>query len=307
VSAGARSDRVIGYLEVLGAASLWGSSGVFSVHLFEMGLSPESVAVLRPILGLAFLLAFFVARPAQLLVSRHAFLLLAGVGGFFTALFQLADQLGIAGAGVPTTVALVYLAPAFVVAASGPILREWPTRARVVLAVVSVAGVWMTVLGARGAHAEVTSIGVLWGVVAGASYAGYTLFGRYAVPRFGSPATAIHSAVGACLLLVGFSATGGADIDVPPDGRAWAVLSVFALLTIAIATVLFFDGLGRIQASRAAIVSTIEPVVAALLATILVGQGLTLVGWLGLGLVVVGVTGSYASDGAHQQADGETG
>jgi DME family drug/metabolite transporter len=71
------------------------------------------------------------------------------------------------------------------------------------------------------------------------------------------------------------------------------------------ATVLFFDGLGRIQASRAAIVSTVEPVVAALLATMLLGQGLTLVGWLGLGLVVVGVAGSYASDGPPRPADEE--
>jgi len=295
VSIDTRSDRVLGYAEVLSAAALWGSSGIFSVHLFAMGLSPESVAVLRPVLGLLFLMALFGARPTRLRVPLKVLLLLAGVGGLFTALFQLADQNGIAAAGVPTTVALVYLAPALVVATSGPLLGEWPTVGRVGLALVSVTGVWLTVLGAAGAHSETSPTGMMWGALAGASYAGYTLFGRHAVPRFGSSATAVYSTAGACALLVGFAVTGNLEVDLPPDSRTWLVLGVFAFLTIAAATLLFFDGLGRIRADRAAIATTTEPLVAALLATFLLGQGLTVVGWLGLGLVVVGVAGTYAS------------
>ncbi|HSR42982.1 MAG TPA: hypothetical protein VLL48_12435, partial [Longimicrobiales bacterium] len=54
-SPGSGRPSGVGYAEILAAATLWGSSGVFSVHLFRMGLPPESVALLRPALGLILL------------------------------------------------------------------------------------------------------------------------------------------------------------------------------------------------------------------------------------------------------------
>jgi len=284
----------VGYIEVIGAAALWGSSGIFSVHLFARGLTPESVALLRPVLGLLLLSTFF-SMSGRLRVPLRALVLLAGMGGLLTGVFQLAYQVAIAEVGVPTTVALVYLAPAFVVASSGPLLGEWPTTRRVGLAALSVTGVWMTVFGARSAEAAISPPGILWGGLAGATYAGYTLFGRYAVPRFGSAATAVYSAAGACLFLVVVLPLAGMPIQLPSGSSTWALLGLYALLTIALATVLFYDGLGRIEAGRASIVTTAEPLVAALLATTMLDQGLTTIGWIGLGLVVVSVSGAYAS------------
>ena len=53
-----RGGRVLGYFEAIAAASLWGSSGIFAVHLFRMGVPPESVALLRPVVGATFLFAY---------------------------------------------------------------------------------------------------------------------------------------------------------------------------------------------------------------------------------------------------------
>lgn len=292
---------LVGYAEVLGAAVLWGSSGVFSVHLFRMGVPPESVALLRPVLGLALLAALLrLRRRRRGRPDLRGLAILAGVGGLFTGTFQVAYQVAIDIVGVPSTVALLYLAPALVVAASGPILGEWPSPVRVLLAAVSVGGVWLTIVGARGVDVTITPAGLVWGAVAGASYAGYTLFGRYASPRYGSAATVVYSTAGACVLLAGALPALGVSLVLPPHGRAWAVLLAFALLTIAAASFLFYDGLGRIEASRASIASTVEPVVAALLATAFLGQHLTAIGWVGLGLVVVGVAGAYGVDPGAQ-------
>lgn len=293
---GDRGGPLTGYAEVLGAATLWGSSGVFSVHLFRMGVPPESVALLRPALGLGLLAAYLGVRRGVRRPSLRGLLVLAGLGGVLTGTFQLAYQMAMDTVGVPSTVALLYLAPALVVAASGPLLGEWPSPLRVVLALLSVAGVWLTVLGARGVDVTVTPAGLLWGALAGSSYAGYTLFGRYASPRYGSPATVLYSTAGACVLLAATLPTVGGGLVLPPHGRAWAVLVAFALLTVAAASFLFYDGLGRIEAGRASIASTVEPVVAAVLATTLLDQHLTGVGWVGLGLVVTGVAGAYGMD-----------
>ena len=58
----------------------------------------------------------------------------------------------------------------------------------------------------------------------------------------------------------------------------------------------------HIEAGQAAIASTVEPVAGALLATLLLGQGLTGWGWFGLAVVVTGVAGAYRSTGRHPPA-----
>lgn len=291
------SGSAAGYAEVLAAAVLWGSSGIFAVALFRRGASPGAVALLRPVVGMAFLVAaaLVLRRDAFRRPSRAALLWTVGIGGLATAVFQVAYQMALATTGVPTTVALLYLAPALVVASAGPLLGEWPGRSRVGLAALSVVGVWLTVAGARGVEVSVTPAGVAWGLLAAVSYAGYTLFGRMASPRFGAVPTVLGSTLGACVFLAAALPLSGIGLAFPNDPVAWAVLAAFGLLTIAAATFLFYDGLGRIEASRAAITTTAEPVVAAVLATLLLDQGLTVRGWLGLALVVAGVAGAYAS------------
>ena len=305
--AGATRGRAltIGYLEVAGAAVLWGSSGIFADALVARGIPPESLALLRPVVGGAVLLlvaALF--RREALLPGWRGFLLLAGVGGVATALFQVAYLMSLATAGVPTTVALLYLAPVFVLAASGPLLGEWPGPGQVALGALSVTGVWLTVTGVRGVSAEWTATGLGWGVLAGAMYASYTLLGRYATPRLGSTATVLHSTVSACVLLGLALPLSGHSVVLPSTGQAWVLLVAFGLLTMALATSLYYDALGRIEAGRAAIASTLEPVAAVVLATFLLDEGLKLRGWVGLAMVVAGVAGGYAlaASGSRQEA-----
>ena len=295
--AGGTRGRVlaVGYLEVAGAAVLWGSSGIFADALVAEGVPPESLALLRPVVGGAVLLlgaALF--RREALLPGWRAFWFLAGVGGIVTALFQVAYLMSLATAGVPTTVALLYLAPAFVLAASGPLLGEWPGPRQIALGALSVAGVWLTVTGVRGVSAEWTVAGVGWGVLAGATFASYTLIGRYATPRLGSAATVLHSTLSACFLLALALPLFGHSVVWPSTDRAWVLLVLFGLLTMALATSLYYDALGRIEAGRAAIASTLEPIAAVVLATFLLDEGLRPRGWLGLAMVVAGVAGGYA-------------
>jgi DME family drug/metabolite transporter len=282
----------VGYLEAVLAACLWGSSGVFAVHLFRLGVPPESVALFRPLVGVAFLAAgFALVRREALRIDAAGLAVLAVGGGLAVAVFQLAYQLSTDAVGVPTTVALLYLAPAFVAAASGPLLGEWPTPRTVALVALTLTGVWLSVLGADEVEAEFGTTGLGWGVLAGAAYATYTLFGRFATPRYGSPATVLYSTAGACVALAVMLPLVSGEMLVPSGLAPWLVLLAFGALTIALAQFLFFDALGRIEASAASIATAAEPAVAAVLATVFLSQGLGPVGWVGVVLIVAGVIG----------------
>ena len=292
----------LGYAEAMAAACLWGSSGVFAVHLFRMGVPPETVALVRPLIGVALLIVgFLVVRPALLRIGRRELVFIGLGGGAAVGVFQIAYQKSIDAAGVPTTVALLYLAPALVAAASGPLLGEWPSARRLALIALTLAGVWLTVLGAEQVEARFGANGLGWGALAAGAYAAYTLFGRYATPRFGSAHTVVYSTVGACVLLAAAVPAAPGPVTLPPSPGAWLLLAAFGALTIAGAQFLFFDALGRIEASGASVVTAVEPVVAALLATILLSQGLSPVGWTGIALVVAGVVGVGLSARAESQ------
>ena len=104
-------DRTIGYLEVVGAAALYGSAGIFTETLFDEGLPAASIAPLRLVIGTIALAATTAKiQPAGLRVGWYGLAFLGALGGVITAIFQLAEQLSFAAAGVTSTVALLYLA-----------------------------------------------------------------------------------------------------------------------------------------------------------------------------------------------------
>jgi DME family drug/metabolite transporter len=247
---------------------------------------------MRPVAGVAILAVGFAwTNPKALRVRRGELLVLGLGGGAAVGVFQIAYQLSTDAVGVPTTVALLYLAPAIVVAAAGPLLGEWPTMRRVALVALTLGGVWLSVLGAEDVPATFGSSGLAWGVLAACGYAAYTLFGRWATPLYGSAKTVLYSTAGACIVLAGIVPLRPGPLMLPGSSNAWLLLVIFGALTIAAAQLLFFDALGRIEAGAASIATAAEPVVAAVLATVLLSQGLAPVGWAGIALVVAGVVG----------------
>jgi drug/metabolite transporter, DME family len=284
--------RLLGYAEALAAACMWGSSGIFAVHLFRLGIPPASLALLRPVVGSVLLLAFIgLTRPSALRIPKEGIWVLLLGGGSAIAVFQIAYQLSTDAVGVPSTVALLYLAPAIVAAASGPLLGEWPDRVKLALLAVTLAGVWLSVWGANEVSATFGTTGLAWGILAGASYAIYTLFGRFAAPRYGTLPTVVYSTVGSCIILSVVVPITTGPVIWPSSVEAWGLLLAFGALTIAAAHFLFFDALTHLDASRVSITTAVEPVVASVLATVLLSQGLSPLGWVGIGLVVVGVAG----------------
>lgn len=291
----ARAARA--YAQVILAGVLWATSGPFSIALFRMGIPPTSVAVLRPAVGLlplALLLVWFRGGRAFHL-PRRAIAGLVGLGGVIVGTFQLAYQMSTEAVGVPATVALLYLAPAYVVAMSALLLGERLTPTRAGLAVLSVVGVWLTVFGARGVDVDLGLRGIAWGCLCGLSYGSYTLFGKIHGREHGALVPLFWSTLGGTILLAGVWAVRGEPVVLPADATGWTVLLLFGLLTIALAALLLFDAMRILEAGRASIGTTVEPLAAALLAMLLLDQTLTAWGWGGLVILVVGVAGAYVA------------
>jgi len=154
---------------------------------------------------------------------------------------------------------------------------------------------------AAGAAASATSgpgstflAGVALGLLAGLAYATYTYTaGRLLdLGHSSRGSVAAQFGVGAVVLVPVLLLTGGPIVQ---TGTSVGVHLYLALGPMFVAYLLFGAGLRTVSSSRATTVTLLEPVVATLLAVLVVGERLAPPGWLGLALVLAGVAAVVTS------------
>ena len=178
-------------------------------------------------------------------------------------------------------VLIVYVYPSLTVIAGWLLFRRAVTRWHVIALVSSFAGITLLVGGARFALAW----GLLFAVAAPVIYTAYILLGEKVmagVPALGASAVIFSGAALAFCILASFSA----QVALPTGAGGWAVGFAIAIVPTMAAISLFMAGLRRVGANRAALLSTVEPVVTVLLAAVILGERLSAVQAAG-GLLVV--------------------
>jgi DME family drug/metabolite transporter len=268
---------------VVGAACLWGSLGLFGRLAFQHGASPLQVGSARAALAFVGVLPLVLARPRTLRVPVRDLPLLivygaVGVGFFYFIYLVAVERLPLAVAA-----ALLYTAPAFVVAIAWT-LRWEPVRwGRLVPLVMVVAGAFL-VTGAFRALDNVAAAGIAAGVASGVAYALYTVLGKR-IRRHHDVLTTIVYAYGigsAALALI--EPPWRVFIEVPD---ATLVLLLLGLGPTLLAALLFYGGIRHIDASTASMLATIEPVVAGLIGLYWLAEPLPWTTVLGTALILL--------------------
>jgi drug/metabolite transporter (DMT)-like permease len=81
----------------------------------------------------------------------------------------------------------------------------------------------------------------------------------------------------------------------------WVYIMALGIGAVLGANFCYFAAVRRIDAAPASVGASIEPVVGAILALLLFGQGLTWFGWLGLFMVVGGVASGYLGEASTSE------
>lgn len=277
---------------MLAASVLWGTTGTAATLAPAVG--PLAVgAVAMGVGGLlqALVSATRIARLAPRLRTERGTVLL---GGISVALYPLAfySSMRLAGVAVGTVVSIgtAPLASAVIerIADRRRLTRRWRVGAALGLAgtaLLCVAEAAHASGGAAGRSMGATLLGVALGLVAATTYALYAWAAHRLITR-GVPSRAAMGAVfglGGLLLVPVLLVTGA------PLVASWsnaAVGAYMALVPMFLGYVLFGWGLAHVPASTATTLSLLEPAVAAVLAVLVVGERLPVVGWFGIALVV---------------------
>ena len=282
-------DRILGILAVVAAASIWATLGFFAKILYAQGVSFESLVAVRASVGWVAVMIFVLAtgETKSLRVSRGdlAFLVplgLVGIGAFYLFYFYTVRE-----STVGTAAILNYTSPAFVVVLARLLLNESLNTAKVLALLLTAGGIFLVAGAYAPSNLEVTPTVLLTGLFSGLTYGLYSILGRPITGRL-RPSIILSYALffGSLLLVVAALPTLGTLAGLPAS--SYAILLMLSVIHTALAFALYTFGLGRLGAGRAAIVATVEPVVAVALGTALLGEVLTLPKLLGASLVVVG-------------------
>lgn len=274
---------------VVAAATLWGTTGTAQA-LGPDGSTPLGVGALRLALGgLTLAVVAWATGNLQRQPWRPALAPLT-LGGAAVALYQLGFFVGTSRAGVAVaTVATIGSAPVCSLLIGVARGRPGPSRAARWATALTIVGVVLLGL-AGGSDDGITpdAVGVAAALLAGAGYATYAELGRKAMDR------GMHSTTSMAGLFCVGAAVASLTLPWQPldwvvTGRGMLMLGHLSVVTLGLAYVLYGWGLGRLPVSTVVTLTLAEPVVASLLAVVVLDERLGPLGWIGVAAVIAGL------------------
>lgn len=273
------------YLIVMAGAALWGTTGMFVNQLNASGFTPWEVVGIRLSFAAVLLFIFLLLFKRELLyVKLRDLPFFIGTGIISIAFFNYFFFTVIESASISLAVVLLYTGPVFVALISRFTFGEPFTLRKVAALVLMLIGCAFTVGLLPGGTLTVDGLTILFGVLSGFFYALYSIFGKYVSARYHAMTITTYSLLFGSAFLI-------------PTSRLWeksevllrgdVLLSGLGLAAIAtvFAYIFYTAGLRYIESGKAAILSTVEPVVAIIIGLLVYQEVVTI--WQGVGMAFV--------------------
>ena len=268
------TKSTLGLAAAAAAATLWAISGVFGKVLMTSVVSPSQLVFYRSAIGSALLaLALLLKNRNLLKVASRDFPFLIALGVLGLALTQFFYYGSIQVMNVGLAILLQYLAPLWILLFERFQLKRPLTYSKILAVFLALSGCFLVSLPAVGS-AHINVRGVSFGIAAGICLAAYALMSQKAL-RIYSPTTVLVYALLFSALFWG--------LLTPGSKFPWRIMTHFqfglilyvAVLGTLVPFLLFIFALKHLEASQAAIITTLEPVAAAVIAWIHLGERLT--------------------------------
>lgn len=273
------------YLSIGFGAALWGTMGIFVTGLYQQGFSPMQVAAIRTTGASLMLVLYLALRSPQLLaINRKHIYYFLGTGLLSLFFFQWFYFIAMREVSISVAVVLLYTAPAYVTVISRILFKEALTARKLTSLFFTLIGTILVIGLFSGGNVKLSSFGLIIGISSGIAFALYSIFGKLALEKYNPLTVITYSFL--------FASVGGL-----PLSRVWqqsvlftkSITWIYILGMILIPTVfafLFYTiGLQRVESSRAAIMATIEPVVAVLVGILVYRESIHF--WQFLGMLMV--------------------
>lgn len=261
-----RAEERRGTLAILTAAASYGFLSVLVKFALEAGVDVFSLAAWRFVLGAATVWLLLAARRRPMPPLR-AWPALAGLGLLYS-IDSLAYVAALQWVPASTAVLVFYVYPVVVVLLAAAFLGERLTPRKLAATATAMIGCALTV-GAEIAGGHALGFGlVLFAMLALSAYILVSRPLMAVLPGHGSAAVTL-SATAVILSIVALVFD---DLSLGGGPRGFLLVIAISVVCTALPITLFLIGLRHVGAGRAAVLSTIEPVVTVLLAAVVLDE-----------------------------------
>lgn len=296
-ASGLSVGRGLFYLIVAGTA--WGTAGAAAALVFNASdMGPVGLSFWRCAGGFVLLFAVRMMRARRRSADAAAGTLLRRrlprivATGVALAVFQTAYFAAVESTGLAVgTVVTMGAGPVLIAIGARFTMGERLGRGGVVAVAGALAGLMVLVLGGGGA--SVRPLGVGWGLLSAAAYATMTLLTRW-WGRDGSADssdTTVWSFAVVSVCLLPLAAVEGLVPHTADPARMGLYLLYIVVIPTAVAYALYFAGAAVIRSATVSVITLLEPLSAAVIAVVLLGEELTVSTVLGTLLMLAAVTG----------------
>lgn len=277
-------DQTIGLLFTASAAVLFGTLGIFGRSAVGLDVSVTTLLTSRCVLATAVFWCVLVLQDRVTGLPRRIVGLELGLGAVY-GIMSIAyfESLAWLPAGVAALLLFTY--PVQVTVASSLLLDEPITSAKVVALLAASSGVVLVVVGDA---VVVAGAGILLVAIASVCYTVYTMGTRAMLEDVDPLVHVAHVFLGVTITILAYGGVTG-ELAVPGSPASWLLIGGVTVVGTVVPLALFTAGLARIEASRASIISTSEPLTTVLLGVTLLGEVLTISVGVGALLIIAGV------------------
>ncbi|MFN8400005.1 MAG: DMT family transporter [Anaerolineales bacterium] len=273
--------RLTGIILIAISAASFGTLAIFGRYAYAENIDTFTLLFLRFGFSASFMTLILILRKEPFPRGR-VLAQLIGMGGIGYAGQSFLYLTAIKYASAGLVALLLYLYPFFVAILSMIFLKEKLTRTKAIALVIALCGTALTVGPVSG-----QLIGAVMAIVAALGYSIYIIVGANVmkhVSPFQSSAVIFTSASVVYGVL-----TFSNGIHLPQTNFGWMVIAGIVVVSTIIPVTTFLAGLEHVGPTNAAMLSTVEPIVTVLLATILFGDKLLPIVLIGGALILIAV------------------
>ena len=272
---------------------LFATKGLFAKDLYVRGMGVEALVAIRAVLAVPLFWGFALAREGVQSVtgSRPASIAAAAFAGVLCYYGgALLDFYALTMIDASVERVLMFTYPAFVVVFTATLARRLPS-VRIVLAVaIAYLGIYLAVGGLDHTALRTNALGAGLVILSAITYAIYFMIGARYTRELGSSKFTLYAMSSAALALaLHFLARHPVAELAAIDARSWWIMVLLATLVMFVPALMQAEGVRRIGAQRAAVVSSLGPPTTILLAWLLLGERMSAWQLTGVALIVGGI------------------
>ncbi|MCC8070539.1 MAG: DMT family transporter [Bacteroidales bacterium] len=287
------SQKAKGYFMGALAACTYGMNPLFALPLYQQGMDPNSVLLLRYCFAIVIMAVMVVGRRQPFVIPRSLIGPVAILGllmGFSSLL--LFESYNYMPAGIASTLLFVY--PLMVALIMASVFREKLKLITILCIAMAFGGVVCLYKGEEGA--TLSALGTLMVMLSALSYAVYLVWiNRGGLARIPTVTLTLYVlAFGSSIFI--FNALLHQHVALPQDALGWGCSVALGLLPTAVSLFCTSVAISCIGSTPTAILGALEPVTAIIFGLTVFGETLSARDVVGLCLILIAVTIVIAGD-----------